>query len=102
MLKRKGMEEFTLETRGSGAARRSAPALPARMKKTHFKHDAKFYTEIICGTKESGHTVTHRGALHLAKADLLRRVTCLRCIKKLREWGFASQNFDILTTRLTD
>lgn len=53
----------------------------------------------ICGArqKQALEAMLHVDDLHKVDMGLLRNVSCLRCVKKLREWGFALQNFAVLT-----
>jgi hypothetical protein len=39
----------------------------------------------------------HADELFKVDRNALRTVSCLRCVKKLRQWGFGLQSFAILT-----
>ncbi|HEX2879879.1 MAG TPA: hypothetical protein VHO25_10145 [Polyangiaceae bacterium] len=65
-------------------------------KKTHF-NDGR---GPICGASSKLsqlQALDHADELYKVDRDALRSVSCLRCVKKLREWGFALQSFAILT-----
>jgi len=64
--------------------------------KTHFKDE----NGAICGAE--GHKfIIGPKDLREVKSDQLAEVTCKRCIKKLREWGFAIQHFQKVINELT-
>lgn len=59
----------------------------------------------ICGARSSLaqlDALDHADALHKVDKDALRGVSCLRCVKKLRQWGFALQSFAILTREVVE
>ena len=64
--------------------------------KTHFKdeHGA------ICGAQGHCFVLGSKDLREVTPAQLAQ-VDCKRCVKKLREWGFAMQHFQKVTNETT-